>query len=161
MKKYRSLVTIIIVMSMVAFAYCIPIINAYIIAFQNDIQVTEMRRGPYYKIIEGKNSQEGLVFIFQIDRRKGNFIINQNDGITREEAQKIANKNGYTSENNEIELWISYRKTGKIDGYEAIKKNLVWCLYYDEANRYFVEVDFETGELFDFSRLVIENRSND
>jgi len=47
----------------------------------------------------------------------------------------------------EIKLWISHRKTGKLDNYDAIKKNLVWNLYYDEANRLFVEVDFETGEL--------------
>ncbi len=159
MKKFKSLVIIIIVMSSVAFLYCIPIIDSYIIAFKNDIRISEIRHGPYYKITEGKNIQEDLVFIFQIDRTKGNYIISQNEGITREEAQKIANKNDYTSEKNEIELWISHRKTGKIDSYEAIKKNLVWRLYYDEANRYFVEVDFETGELFDFSKL-IENRSN-
>lgn len=159
MKKFKSLVIIIIVMSSVAFLYCIPIIDSYIIAFKNDIRISEIKYGPYYKITEGKNSQEDLVFIFQIDRTKGNYIICQNEGITREESQIIANKNGYTSEKNEIELWISHRKTGKIDSYEAIKKNLVWRLYYDEADRYFVEVDFETGELFDFSKL-IENRSN-
>lgn len=159
MKKFKSLIIIFIIISSVAFLYFIPIIDSYIIAFKNDVRISEIRYGPYYKIIEGKNTQEDLVFIFQIDRTKKNHIISQSEGITREEAQKISDKNGFASEKNEMQLWISHRKTGKIDSYEAIKKNLVWCLYYDEANGYFVEVDFETGELFDFSSS-IENRSN-
>lgn len=120
-----------------------------------------MRFGPYYKITEGKNHQDELVYIFKIDRRKGNYIINQKEGITQEEALNIANKNGYANDKNESKLMISYRKTGKLDNYETVKKNLVWYLNYDEANYSFVEVDFETGELFDFSRSIIQNLGND
>lgn len=159
MNKLKSLVIIILLMSSLTFIYYIPRIDSYIFAFKNDIRISEIRYGPYYKIIEGKNTKEDLVFIFKIYRTKGNYIISQNEGITRDEAQKISIKNGYTSETNQIELWISHRKTGKIDCYEAIKKNLVWRIYYDVPNSYFVEVDFETGELFDFSTL-IKNRSN-
>ncbi len=161
MKKHKSLIILLIIISSVVLIYNIPKINAYVIATQNDLRFTDLRFGPYYTITEGMNKQEETVYIIKMDRVKGNHLINQKDGITYEEALRIANENGFTNEKNEIELWISYRKTGKIDNYVAVKKNLVWCLYYDEANRYFVEVDFETGELFDFSRSIIQNLGND
>lgn len=135
-----------------AVLYHYPSEEAYFIAFQNNIHVTEIRFGPYYRITEGIDENKEFKYIVKINSNKQNYIISQSDGITQEEALQIAKKNGYTNEHGIIKLEISTNRIGKLDNKNAVLKNLVWHLSYDSSNGLYVEIDFETGALFNFPR---------
>ncbi len=151
-KNLKVPLMVLLLVVIYAIFYHLPSEEAYFIAFQNNINVTEIRFGPYYRITEGIDDNKEFQYIVKINSSKQNYIISQCDGIAQEEALQIAKENGFTNEHDIIKLEISTNRNGKLDSRDAVLKNLVWQLYYDSSNGLYVEIDFETGVLIDFPK---------
>ena len=120
------------------------------IAYKNDITFTKIHYGPYYWFIEGVDDENNIQYVAKLRRQKPYYKFPQTLGLTKNEAIKIAEANGYILDEDYQMLQISTRKSGRIQDMESIKKNLVWHFYYDLPNSLFIEIDFEDGKLFDF-----------
>lgn len=148
-KKSNLIVVIILTIFLFTYFFGDKIYYNYI-AYKNDITLSKIYHGPYYWIIEGVDDENNIQYVAKLRRQKPYYKFPQTLGLTKNEAIKIAEANGYIVVDDYQTLQISVRKSGKIQDMESIKKNLVWHFYYDLPNSLFIEIDFEDGKLFDF-----------
>lgn len=121
--------------------------SSYFKALKIDVKMLEAYPGPYYRIIYGTAPDNNLVYLVYIKNEGKPYTISEKNVISKAQALKIASQNGY--DNIEQTYLLLHRDSKEIPSIETLAKDLIWRLYYDVDNGYYVEIDFKTGDFLD------------